>query len=48
MRLQETLQIRSKRKQLTGELWYLRTRALVSMRDIAVTRKDTELTKKFV
>ena len=37
------VQTRSKRKRLTGELWFLQVQALASMRDAALQRKDQTL-----
>jgi len=37
------VQTRSKRKRLTGELWFLQVRALASLRDTALQRQDQAL-----
>ena len=37
------VQTRSKRKRLTGELWFLQVQALASLRDAALQRKDQAL-----
>ena len=44
--LELIVQIRSGRQRLTGELWFLQTRSLVAMRDLAVARKDKDLSAK--
>ncbi len=41
--LESILQARSTRNRLSGELWYLQTRALLTMRDLAVAKKDMDL-----
>jgi tetratricopeptide (TPR) repeat protein len=41
--LQLIVEIRSGRQRLTGELWYLQVRALLDMRELAVSRKNNEL-----
>lgn len=40
------LQTRAKQKRLTGELWYLQVRALASMRDAALQKKDDKLAEQ--
>ena len=37
------VQTRSKRKRLTGELWFLQIRALAALRDVALQREDQAL-----
>lgn len=37
------VQVRSNRQRLTGELWFLQTQSLVSMRDLAVAKKNDDL-----
>lgn len=37
---------RAKQKRLTGELWYLQVRALASMRDAALQKKDDKLAEQ--
>jgi len=41
--LELIVQARSNRNRLSGELWYLQTRALLTMRDLAVAKKDENL-----
>lgn len=43
--LELILQARSARNRLSGELWFLQTRALLTMRDLAVAKKDMDLAK---
>lgn len=43
--LELILQARSVRNRLSGELWFLQTQALLTMRDLAVARKDMDLAK---
>jgi len=44
--LELIVQIRSGRQRLTGELWFLQTKALVSMRDVAASKKNSDLASK--
>lgn len=41
--LELIVQTRSERKRLTGELWLLQMRALLTLRDLAVARKNSDL-----
>jgi tetratricopeptide (TPR) repeat protein len=41
--LEVTKHIRTGRQRLSGELWFLRTRALVAVRDLAAARNDKDL-----
>lgn len=43
--LELIVQLRSQNQRLSGELWYLQIRCLLSMRDMAVARKNAELAK---
>ncbi|MBS0203940.1 MAG: hypothetical protein JSS49_13630 [Planctomycetes bacterium] len=40
------VQVRSDRQRLTGLLWFLQTRALLSMRNLATAKKDPDLASK--
>ena len=44
--LETIVQVRSSRKRLTGELWFLQTRALLAMRNLAIGKKDQDLANK--
>ncbi|WP_397571380.1 tol-pal system YbgF family protein [Schlesneria sp. T3-172] len=37
------VKVRSKRRRLTGELWFLRTRSLIALRDVTIEKKQEAL-----